>query len=105
MYNDSEKISAGEINKFTCCPYQWYYERLYGRKFIVNEFKKNNPNYVAAANNKFARGNRFHKYFRIKYKLRRYLLIILILAAIIFCGVYYVNFFGANNFLENIFYR
>ncbi|MBE6007828.1 MAG: hypothetical protein E7235_01365 [Lachnospiraceae bacterium] len=32
MYNDKETISANEINKFSYCPYQWYYERLYGRK-------------------------------------------------------------------------
>lgn len=104
MYNDSEKISAGEINKFTCCPYQWYYERLYGRKFIFEELKKTNPNYVAATKNKFSRGNRFHKYFRMKYKLRR-LIWIIILTAIILFGVCYVNYLGIDNFLENIFYR
>lgn len=32
MYNDKQTISANEINKFAYCPYQWYYERLYGRK-------------------------------------------------------------------------
>ncbi len=32
MYNDKETISANEINKFAYCPYQWYYERFYGRK-------------------------------------------------------------------------
>ena len=32
MYNDKETVSANEINKFAYCPYQWYYERLYGRK-------------------------------------------------------------------------
>ena len=32
MNNDSNRISANEINKFSYCPYQWYYERLYGRK-------------------------------------------------------------------------
>ena len=32
MKNNSRTISANEINKFAYCPYQWYYERLYGRK-------------------------------------------------------------------------
>ena len=32
MKNNSRTISANEINKFSYCPYQWYYERLYGRK-------------------------------------------------------------------------
>ncbi len=25
-------ISASEINRYTYCPYQWYYERIYGAK-------------------------------------------------------------------------
>ena len=28
---ERETISAHEINKYDYCPYQWYYERLYGR--------------------------------------------------------------------------
>ncbi len=32
MINSRKTISANEINKFAYCPYQWYYERLYGRK-------------------------------------------------------------------------
>lgn len=84
MYNDSERISAGEINKFTYCPYQWYYERLYGKKFIMQKVKELNPDYISYADNKFSRGNRFHKYFRIKYVLRCVALIIFTLATVIF---------------------
>ncbi|MCJ7856687.1 hypothetical protein MUJ63_10360 [Lachnospiraceae bacterium NSJ-143] len=32
LFNDKRTITANEINKFCYCPYQWYYERLYGRK-------------------------------------------------------------------------
>ena len=26
-----ETLSAHELNKYTYCPYQWYYEKTYGR--------------------------------------------------------------------------
>lgn len=32
LENDSNTISASEVNRYTYCPYQWYYERVYGRK-------------------------------------------------------------------------
>ncbi len=40
MNNDSNKITANEINKFSYCPYQFYYERLYGRKHISQTRKE-----------------------------------------------------------------
>ena len=39
MDNSSKTISAGEINKFVYCPYQWYYQRLYGNKNLENWLK------------------------------------------------------------------
>lgn len=33
--NDSEWISASDINKYSYCPYQWYYERKYGQREIA----------------------------------------------------------------------
>lgn len=42
MYNDRKTISANEINKFSYCPYQWYYERLYGRKKLKELEKERN---------------------------------------------------------------
>ena len=42
MKNDSEFISANEINKFLYCPYQWYYDRLYGTIHIRNLYKERN---------------------------------------------------------------
>ena len=28
---DRTTISASEVNRYTYCPYQWYFERYYGR--------------------------------------------------------------------------
>lgn len=36
MDKDRYIISATELSKFEYCPYQWYYERVYGR----NELRK-----------------------------------------------------------------
>lgn len=42
MYNERKTVSANEINKFSYCPYQWYYERLYGRKKLRELEKERN---------------------------------------------------------------
>ena len=39
MYNDSEKISANEINKYCYCQYSWYYGILYEQKNIRESYK------------------------------------------------------------------
>lgn len=84
MYNDSEKVSASEINKFTYCPYQWYYERKYGAKYIRQRFRDLNPDYISDKESKFSRGNSFHKFYRFKYILKRMAIVILILTIIFF---------------------
>lgn len=84
MYNNNERISASEINKFTYCPYQWYYERKYGTKYIRQKFRKANPDYFFDKENKFLSGNHFHKFYRMKYMIKRVAIIILILATIFF---------------------
>ena len=45
MDNSSKTISAGEINKFVYCPYQWYYQRLYGNKKLRELVKIRNEYY------------------------------------------------------------
>ena len=32
LFDGRRTVTANEINKYCYCPYQWYYERLYGRK-------------------------------------------------------------------------
>ncbi|MDD3393439.1 MAG: hypothetical protein PHG19_02190 [Anaerotignum sp.] len=39
---ERKTISAHEINKYTYCPYQWYYERLYGRKELRRLYHERN---------------------------------------------------------------
>ncbi len=37
---DRTTISASEVNRYTYCPYQWYFERYYGRNKLF-ELSKN----------------------------------------------------------------
>ena len=39
---ERETISAHEINKYDYCPYQWYYERLYGRAELRRLYAERN---------------------------------------------------------------
>ena len=73
MNNDSEKISASEINRYCFCEYGWYYERLYGRKYILEKYKNkkqpkklNKQQEVDDTFNNFKRGLEFHDSFNIK---------------------------------------
>jgi len=42
MNNEQKAISANEINKYAYCPYQWYYERLYGAAHLRRLYKERN---------------------------------------------------------------
>lgn len=65
MNNDSEEITASEINKFTYCPYQFYYDRLYGQKYI-RALKKEllkSKGLTDTSKSNFVSGLEFHKNF------------------------------------------
>lgn len=42
MNKDDKIISASELNRYAYCPYQWYYERLYGRKELRRLYQERN---------------------------------------------------------------
>ena len=42
MKNNKKTITPNEINKFLYCPYQFYYERYYGRKELTDLYKERN---------------------------------------------------------------
>jgi hypothetical protein len=92
MKNDSKTISAGEINRYIYCSYQWYYTRLYGNKKLRELVKMRNEEYgyenIGMSN--FEKGNNFHSRYHFRYKLKKIVLALfgiicaVILAAIIF---------------------
>jgi len=102
MKNDSKSISANEINKFAYCPYQWYYERLYGAAHIRELYKKRNQQLglsdVALSN--FRKGQSFHAdyegipaaggFFFKLFKLAA--IIIIVIAGIVGGYLFYLHF-------------
>ena len=96
MNNEEKSISANEINKYAYCPYQWYYERLYGAAHLRRLYKERNEklglNDTVFSN--FKSGLDYHASYKpdrgsgFVGRLVRLLMIIAALAGII-CGVLY----------------
>lgn len=55
------RISAGEVNKYIYCPYQWYYLRIYGEKNIRSMYRDKRQ--VINVTKVFKKGNDFHRRF------------------------------------------
>lgn len=95
IYNDKKEITANEINKYVYCPYQWYYERVYGssylreQKSLLNEDKGYNYNERSA----FEKGRKFHKYYKIKEIIATAVKIIILIAVVIGVAYAYFRFF------------
>ncbi len=96
MNNSNEKISASEINKYCYCQYSWYYERLYGKKYIRERYKKRNEElgFTYKTIDNFKKGVDFHDTFLIKRKIKltiKFLLLtiltILLLLGLKICGI------------------
>lgn len=72
LEKDTMVITPNEMNKFTYCPYQWYYERYYGAKKLreLAKGKKAAPPAKGAVKRtgNFARGNEFHAQIHKRYK-------------------------------------
>ena len=84
---ERETISAHEINKYDYCPYQWYYERLYGRaerRLYTQRNARLHLEDSMSAN--FRKGEGYHQrsYFllRLRRMLRRIALLLLAAAAV-----------------------
>ncbi|MCL2565119.1 MAG: hypothetical protein FWE24_04830 [Defluviitaleaceae bacterium] len=103
MKNDSKFISANEINKFLYCPYQWYYERLYGMMHIRGLYKERNQKLGLedTAYSNFKKGLDYHESYEDKPSdssggglrlLRRVAIVIAIISGII-CGYLFYHYF------------
>ncbi|MGB9679259.1 MAG: hypothetical protein ACPL3A_04560 [Thermoanaerobacteraceae bacterium] len=82
MYN--KYISASEINQFAYCPYQWYYEKKYGHKYI-NQLREQMDSDSSLSN--FKKGIEYHeKYYNdiINNRRKKILITAAILLLIIF---------------------
>ncbi|MEA4815429.1 MAG: hypothetical protein VB120_01005 [Lachnospiraceae bacterium] len=88
-----ESISANEINKFTYCPYQWYYEKIYGRKEIRRLAAIRNEEANANMLENYSVGSKHHSYRYVNYKISRCLNVI-IFVVIVFTAAFLLIKFG-----------
>ena len=74
MNKEEKPISASELNRYSYCPYQWYYERTYGMKELRRLYQERNERLgltdKAAGN--FTRGLEHHRksYRRLPWRTR-----------------------------------
>ncbi len=91
---DRKTLSPNELNKYAYCPYQWYYERLYGRKKLTRLRRERNEalDLEDATASHLARGEKHHNrlYGKLLWKrrLQRVCLIVLLACLVGLC-VYY----------------
>ena len=85
MDKDRHTISATELSKFRYCPYQWYYERVYGRKKLRRLALERNERLGLedSSGSRIAKGLDYHdKHYRMLLRKKRIAIVILILAVV-----------------------
>lgn len=77
MSKQEEKgtLSAHELNKYAYCPYQWYFEKKYGRKELRRLYVERNEKLGLedAIGSHFRKGEAFHDENYRSYRFRRML--------------------------------
>lgn len=95
---ERKTISAGELNKYAYCPYQWYYERLYGRKELRRLYQERNArlHLEDTQQSRFTAGESYHRrsYFWLKWKRRIRKLLVILFAAAMLAGYFWVRYVG-----------
>lgn len=89
MKKEDKVISPNEMNKFTYCNYQWYYEKKYGTKTLRELVKQRNE--ALGLDNQtysnFKRGldyhSRYHRLYKLKQLMSRLLLIVLLILIVV----------------------
>jgi len=78
MKKGEVKISANEINRYTYCPYQWYYGKVYGQKALKEKYQALERKTSNHEGN-FKKGLHFHEQYYKQYRFKRMVQIVLIL--------------------------
>lgn len=85
---ERKTISAHEISKYDYCPYQWYYERLYGRRELRRLYTERNErlHLEDSLASEFRKGEKYHRSSYFSLRLRRaawkLLLLLFVVAAL-----------------------
>lgn len=95
---ERETISAHEINKYDYCPYQWYYERLYGRAELRRLYTQRNArlHLEDSMSANFRKGEGYHQrsYFLLRLRRMAWKVAVLLLAAAAVGGYVWVKYSG-----------
>lgn len=82
---ERKTLSAHEISKFDYCPYQWYYERLYGRKELRRLYVERNErlHLEDSLASEFRKGEKYHRrsYLLLKFRRMLWKLLVILFAA------------------------
>ena len=70
---ERKTLSAHEISKYDYCPYQWYYERLYGRKELRRLYVERNErlHLEDSLASEFRKGEKYHRRSYLLLKAKR----------------------------------
>lgn len=96
MRDKNKSISANEINKYTYCPYQWYYEKIYGAGELQRMHKElsEKMGYKNTLESNFVKGNHFHQNYLVKNKKRKLIkfIIFILIIVIVFILMYKLSY-------------
>lgn len=99
MKNPKQTISASEVNKYLHCPYQWYYERYYGRKYLTQAKNAFNEalgrEMLHPSDQFFSKGRAFHDNYGKPSFLRRLGMLVLGFA-VVAAGVLIIRWLGGS---------
>ena len=95
---ERKTLSDHEISKYDYCPYQWYYERLYGRKELRRLYVERNTrlNLEDSLASEFRKGEKYHRrsYLLLKFRRMFWKLIVILFAAAVLAGYLWINHGG-----------
>ena len=95
---ERKTLSAHEISKYDYCPYQWYYERLYGRKELRRLYVERNKrlNLEDSLASEFRKGEKYHRrsYLLLKFRRMFWKLIVILFAAMVIVGYLWMKHGG-----------
>ena len=92
---ERKTLSAHEISKYDYCPYQLYYERLYGRKELRRLYVERNERLKLEDSlaSEFRKGEKYHRrsYLLLKFRRMLWKLIVILFAAAAIAGYLWVK--------------
>ena len=92
---ERKTLSAHEISKYDYCPYQWYYERLYGRMELRRLYVERNERLKLEDSlaSEFRKGEKYHRrsYLLLKFRRMLWKLIVILFAAAAIAGYLWVK--------------